>query len=53
MKENILTKIKVNIDKDDTANQMLEDMLKVTLPVCDNVYSYLIYSTYKPLNLLY
>ena len=31
MKENILTKIKVNIDKDDTANQMLEDMLKVTL----------------------
>lgn len=47
MKENILTKIKVNIDKDDTANQMLEDMLKVTLPVCDNVYSYLIYSTYK------
>ena len=46
MKENVLTKIKVKIDKDDTANQMLEDILKVTLPVCDEVYSYLIYALY-------
>ena len=47
MKENVLNKVVITLDKDDTREQICEKLTTSLLMSQDKIYSYLIYSQYE------